>query len=382
MSWGKGTTNNSIGWGKGADNNGIGWGSVYPESSSGDTDIQSGLSNTVAPVISGTNEVGETLSCTSGTWSGGTPITYAYQWKRDGVSIGSATNSTYLLISADAETDITCTVTATNAEGSNSATSNTITIAADVDADAQAFITAASITDTTQQSAVNQLVLDLKAASIWAKMKAVYPMVGGSSTAHSYNLRNTAQYQLTFGGGVIHDSNGTAGNGVNSYATTGLNAQSVLTNSNLHLSWYSRSASTAGAFSCEIQADSNYAASNWVTFRVCDKTSGNAYFSAGDDSVAATVSQTQNGFFVGSETANNLRKMYRNGSVIATNTTTDTNALPNLGLSFWGSSVPLASNFSANGCSFASIGDGLSDAEVSNLYTAVQTFNTTLSRNV
>jgi hypothetical protein len=33
-------------------------------------------------------------------------------------------------------------------------------------------------------------------------------------------------------------------------------------------------------------------------------------------------------------------------------------------------------------CAFSSIGDGLTNTEVSNLYTAVQAFNTTLSRNI
>ena len=56
------------------------------------------------------------------------------------------------------------------------------------DADAQTFFTAASITDTTQKSAVNQLVLDLKSANIWTKFKAIYPFVGGTSTTHKYNL--------------------------------------------------------------------------------------------------------------------------------------------------------------------------------------------------
>ena len=37
---------------------------------------------------------------------------------------------------------------------------------------------------------------------------------------------------------------------------------------------------------------------------------------------------------------------------------------------------------SAKQCAFASIGDGLTDTEVGNLRTAVQAFQTTLSRNV
>jgi hypothetical protein len=86
--------------------------------------------NSVAPVISGTTTVGQTLSCTNGTWSY-TPTGYSYQWKREGVSIGGATSSTYVLAVADASTSITCAVTASNPQGTSTpATSNALSIGA------------------------------------------------------------------------------------------------------------------------------------------------------------------------------------------------------------------------------------------------------------
>ena len=84
--------------------------------------------NTVAPVISGTAVVGQTLSSTTGTWTGTPTPTFSYQWRRGGVDIGGATSSTYTLVSADAGQNITCVVTATNTAGSASATSNTISV--------------------------------------------------------------------------------------------------------------------------------------------------------------------------------------------------------------------------------------------------------------
>jgi len=169
--WGDGSANNAIGWGQGA-NNAIGWGKSHIDSWSGATDIDGGNlpSNSVAPALSGTAQEGQTLTCSTGTWSGSP--TYTYQWKRNGSNIGSATNSTYTLVTADVGQSIKCTVTATNFIGSATADSNTVTPTSSVDPDAQAFITAASITDPTQQSAINQLVLDLKGYSIWTKMKA------------------------------------------------------------------------------------------------------------------------------------------------------------------------------------------------------------------
>lgn len=87
--------------------------------------------NQVAPVASGTPDVGQTLSVTNGTWSGDAVITFTYQWQRNGSNIGSATNNTYLLVSADAETSVRCVVTGTNSSGSNEANSNAIDINAE-----------------------------------------------------------------------------------------------------------------------------------------------------------------------------------------------------------------------------------------------------------
>lgn len=123
--WGDGSVNNNIGWGQGA-NNTIGWGKSQLDSWSGATDIDGGNlpSNSVAPAITGTAQEGQTLTCSTGTWSGSP--TYTYQWKRNGNNITSATNSTYTLVTADVGQNILCTVTATNFVGSSTADSNTV----------------------------------------------------------------------------------------------------------------------------------------------------------------------------------------------------------------------------------------------------------------
>lgn len=79
--------------------------------------------NTALPQISGTEQVGNTLTATQGTWNN-TPTSFSYQWKRGGNVISGATGSSYLLVNGDATFAITVTVTATNSAGSASATSN------------------------------------------------------------------------------------------------------------------------------------------------------------------------------------------------------------------------------------------------------------------
>jgi hypothetical protein len=100
--------------------------SSYIASSNSSTGVSLPV-NTVAPVISGSTTLGSVLSTTNGTWTGTSPITFSYQWKRGGVSIGGATSSTYTLVAADSSANITCEVTGTNVAGSVSANSNTIT---------------------------------------------------------------------------------------------------------------------------------------------------------------------------------------------------------------------------------------------------------------
>ena len=90
--------------------------------------------NSVAPAISGTKSVGQTLTSSTGTWSG-TPTSYAYQWKRADTSSGSYTDisgantSTYVLTSDDVSKFIKVGVIATNAAGSSSQTLSTATTA-------------------------------------------------------------------------------------------------------------------------------------------------------------------------------------------------------------------------------------------------------------
>lgn len=79
--------------------------------------------NTVAPSISGSTVVGQTLTADEGTWTGDPTINFTYQWLADDVEIDGATESTYELLIGDVGAIITVEVTGTNGAGSDVAVS-------------------------------------------------------------------------------------------------------------------------------------------------------------------------------------------------------------------------------------------------------------------
>ena len=84
---------------------------------------------TTQPSVAGTPLRGQTLTAQSGSWSGTTPISFAYQWRRcssaggDCVNVGGATSATYTLVAGDVGHTLRVQVTATNSAGSAQAVS-------------------------------------------------------------------------------------------------------------------------------------------------------------------------------------------------------------------------------------------------------------------
>ena len=78
----------------------------------------------VAPAITGTAQVGETLTCSTGTFTG-TNNTYDYQWFANGLAVQGATSNTLVLATADVGKVFSCRVMASNSGGNAFGFSNT-----------------------------------------------------------------------------------------------------------------------------------------------------------------------------------------------------------------------------------------------------------------
>jgi hypothetical protein len=86
--------------------------------------------NTSSPTISGSAQVGQTLTAGPGFWTGAPPPTFTYQWQRcdagaaNCVAIPLATAQAYTLNASDVGSTIRVAATATNTVGSTTAVSS------------------------------------------------------------------------------------------------------------------------------------------------------------------------------------------------------------------------------------------------------------------
>jgi len=254
------------------------------------------------------------------------------------------------------------------------------------DADALAFITAAAITDTTQISAINTLVTDLKTANIWSKMKALYPFVGGTAAQHRFNLKDprtvNEAFYLDFLGGGTHSANGYLPNGTTSYADTKLIPSSALNLNSTHISVYLNTNYTSGVDSVDIGAED---ASSTNRLFIEASTIGMVY--SINNSNGANFINTQDlnslGLYVNNRISSTAINLFKNSIKIINDTARTSSALSVRPLYIGAHNfVGLASYLSTRRQAFSSIGDGLTNTEAANLYTAVQTYQTTLNRQV
>ena len=260
-----------------------------------------------------------------------------------------------------------------------------------LDPDATAYlaavVSAGGTTDATIDSAVNTLFVDLKAAGVYTKLIAMYPIIGGVQASHAIDGKTPGgSYDLTYGGAWTHN---TLGQVISSNS-----AQYALTN---YIIPAGAGAGAAQNFSCGIYVNTNTdtfsgfeidmgvrdsAGGGNIDWRVVAGWSGtsDSRFYGGDASNDATQSPRGGaGMYVGTRTSNTI-KLINNGSTINSSTVTQ-NGSSQYSIALGGEYNGTVNQFnSSKRQTFAFIGEYLTDAEVSDLYDAVQTCQVSLSR--
>lgn len=250
-----------------------------------------------------------------------------------------------------------------------------------LDPDAEAFLTAAGIVDPTLVSAVNTLTVEFKDQGLWAKMKAIYPFVGGTATTHKFNLKNPADtnaaYRLVFLGGVTHSAFGIQGNAINGYANTWFNVGAELSSGVGGLGFYSRTNIQGGR---EMGINVTNGSRSLI---VIPRYIGDVFY-ANEGSASWLTSPNFDGRGLYTVTRTGLGASdgasYKNGVRV------QTSSFSFLSFDSANAYILVANGFaqhSGKQCAFAYIeNQGLSDADNFNLYNIVQTFQTTLGRQV
>jgi hypothetical protein len=246
-----------------------------------------------------------------------------------------------------------------------------------LDPDAQIYISAANITDTTQQSAVNQLVLDFKSIGVWTKEKAIYPILGGTASSHKWNLKDprdlSAAFRFNFSTGWTHSSNGMTPS--NAYANSYLNPTTIsLGQNSIHLSYYSRTNSNGNA---DIGLDTWSSPYTYAYIRAGSNVSA-VRLNTGNVEVSTSTTNSLGlfTFIRNSSTTININKNGVNNSLSQTSTGVSNGSV------LFGGMQSTSFEYGNKQCAFASIGDGLTDTEAVNKTVAVQKYQRALGRAV
>ena len=251
------------------------------------------------------------------------------------------------------------------------------------DPDALAFfarVTAAggSLTNT-EKSAVNTLVIQMKADGIWSAMKAIYPMVGASAAACAQNLKSSS-FTGTFTSGWTFASTGVTPNGTSAYMSTGLTPSANLSLNNASISVYLRT--NSAGLRCDISVIQDGVAGANDQLNIYPRFSDEAYFRVFDGSSATVANTNSQGWYLANRVSSAGTRNFKNSTLTTKTVASGTINTSQIILGAGGNALGTGAAFSDRQNAFASIGDGLTDTQASNFYTAVQAFQTTLSRQV
>jgi hypothetical protein len=252
------------------------------------------------------------------------------------------------------------------------------------DPDADAFIAAVEgggdTLTTTEKSAIDTLVTTFKSDGIWTKMQAIYPMVGGTSSAMKWNLKDPrdldAAYRMSWTAtNWTFSANGAqAGDTNNEYGNTHFACNENSLANGQSLSIYVNGGTTATGYDLATSDGVNQETGIIAGF-------GNnlAYTKYG---YATWLTDTQTGMpnkFIHSSGNGSGTELYVNGTQEQTNATArDITMTTNF---YLGNKSGVSNQPTDRRYAFVHLGTYMDSTDHSNLYTAVQAFNTTLGRN-
>jgi hypothetical protein len=287
-----------------------------------------------------------------------------------GITLNAGIEATATVINANATRSATLAASVT---GAATVTGATLDVA---DPDVAAFFarvtTAGGSLNSTEQSAITTLVSSLKSNGLWTNMLAIYPMVGSSAAACRQNLKS-ASFTGTFTSGWTFASAGITGNGTSTYFDTNFNP-----NTNASLNGFSFGGYLRLNLTTPVQVDGigglSFAQHNFISANM---------FSGGIDNIIIYSGDPSQRMFIHRRTSATISESYRNGISLGTNSVTAL-TLPSqnfyIGARNDGSGSVIL--YTSQQYAFYFFGLSMTNQNALDLTSIINTFQTTLGRNV
>lgn len=219
-----------------------------------------------------------------------------------------------------------------------------------------------------RKAIINNLIVALKAAGVWAKLDALYVFAAADSQAALLNWKG-ATYDATLSGAPTFTTDRgfqmSSGNYVDSNFNPTTAASPQFTQDNAHFSVWSR---TSGS---DANIDAGYSLSSFNLALRVRNTSDLVSFRINAASYLSVSNTNGSGFFLGSRSDSSSTSGYINGSLVGSGSYASV-APSSTTISFGRCNT----NYSARQQSAGSIGANLTGSEVSNFYTALQAYMT------
>ena len=255
------------------------------------------------------------------------------------------------------------------------------------DSDAAAFLEAVLLTggtlDTTISGATNTLFTDLKSNGLYSKMTQFYPMIGGTASSIGLmgNRSSGTTFDMNWFGTWSYGVSGATGNASNTYASFNISGNTVLA-TNSHIAAYGNLPNNnTGGYDLSINFNNQGGRVQQIIFEY--NNGGVGYYEySGYQSVAGA--DTANFVIYSRNAAGTQTIRARNGIALA-NKTEDCNTIDNtrewfLGAEQGNNGAKLGST--SNRYCWVGFGTKLTEAELLTYQTIINTFQTTLGRNV